>query len=139
MVVFVCGCNAQNKNTINTEAPKIVLAEAFSEGLAAAYDGKKWGYINTAGEYVIKPQFGSYADQDGHITALPFVNGTAAVILPAVEVEFDEIIKNGFALIDTTGQIIKRYDHIGRSYNGEYEVQISDRKYTINSKGERIK
>ena len=32
------------------------FAEPFSEGLAAVRD-KGWGYINTQGKYVIKPQF----------------------------------------------------------------------------------
>lgn len=44
----------------------------YSEGLAAAPKGKKYGYIDTAGKFVIKPQF---------IQASPFSEGLAAVLV----------------------------------------------------------
>ena len=44
----------------------------FSEGLASALKGKKYGYINHDKEFVIKPQF---------VQAKPFSEGLAAVLL----------------------------------------------------------
>ena len=41
---------------------------SFCEGLAAVWvEGKGWGYINPAGEFVIEPQFGTPVPPDGRL------------------------------------------------------------------------
>lgn len=66
---------------------RFAAAEPFSEGLAAvSVDGKNYGYINRAGQFVIEPQF-AYAE--------PFSEGVAAVQ-----------IGDQFGYIDTSGQVV---------------------------------
>lgn len=48
------------------EHPQLSSAEGFSEGLAAARIGSKWGYIGTDGKVAIEPQFfGSESFSEG--------------------------------------------------------------------------
>jgi hypothetical protein len=55
-------------------SPRIHQAGDFSAGLAPVQDpiSRKWGYINTLGDYSIRPQFEA---------ALPFHEGFAGVML----------------------------------------------------------
>jgi len=78
---------------------RFASAQPFSEGLAAvSLDGKSYGYINHAGELVIKPQFG-YAE--------PFAEGLAAVK-----------IGDKFGYINPSGQVViqAQYD-IAKSFS----------------------
>ncbi len=94
----------------------------FSEnGLAAKQENGKYGYINTADEWVIKPEY-DHAD-----SFQP--NGLA-------------IIKDGsyYSVINEEGNIIttNSYDHIDKYSNG-VAVVISDKTYgLIDEKGEEI-
>lgn len=68
--------------------PPVVYSrtEGFSEGLAPVKYRKKWGFINTNGEFVIKPRFDE---------AKPFAYGVSAVCL-----------KGKWGFTDKTGNLI---------------------------------
>jgi len=70
----------------------------FREGLAAVQKNSKWGFINRAGEEVVKPQYDEVRDDDGYGLqkgTSGFNEGLAAVSLNG---------KWGF--IDTTGKVV---------------------------------
>lgn len=75
------------RGTLMFNGARFAAAEPFSEGLAAvSVDGKRYGYINRAGQFVIEPQF-AYAE--------PFSEGVAAVQ-----------IGEQFGYIDASGQVV---------------------------------
>jgi hypothetical protein len=57
--------------------PKYDEVKPFTEGLAAARDGSRWGYIDGEGQWAIPPQF----DEAG-----PFKNGVAQVWNDTIEI-----------------------------------------------------
>jgi hypothetical protein len=68
-------CKEGGNTFINTKGERLTdcsfhEVSKFSEGLAAAVVDKRWGFINTRGEFEISPQF-DYAE--------PFLNGLARV------------------------------------------------------------
>lgn len=127
-------------------SPQFEDAKPFSEGLAAVYNGQRWGYINTKGEYVIYPKFGGYTG-DEEIIVNPFINGTAGVYLGAGNANgFADIQQRQYALIDKTGRVIKYYDLIFPKWYGystgnigEYNVMLDDHSYIIDSQGNILK
>ena len=123
-------------------SPQFEDAKPFSEGLAAVYNGQRWGYINSKGEYIIYPKFGGYSG-DEEIIVNPFINGTAAVYLGDNNANgFADIKEKQYALINKKGEIIKYYDLIFPNWYGysqgnvgEYKVIIGEDFYIIDSKG----
>ena len=123
-------------------SPKFYDAKVFSEGLAAVYDGSRWGYINENGEYEINPAFGGYSG-DQEIVVHPFVNGTAAVYLGSGNANgFADIKEGEYALIDRKGYIIKIFDCIypnwygySKGNIGEYQATINNTVYIVDSQG----
>lgn len=71
----------------------ITNSRAFSEGLAAVEQGDLWGYIDTKGNMVIKPQF---------ITAEYFYDGLARVAKPGANGAF----ASPWGYIDKTGKLV---------------------------------
>ncbi len=126
--------------------PQFEDAKIFSEGLAAVYNGKRWGYINAKGEYVIPPKFGGYSG-DEEIIVNPFINGTAAVYLGDDNANgFADIKEKQYALINKNGEVIKYYDLIFPNWYGysqgnvgEYQVVIGEASYIIDSQGNILK
>jgi hypothetical protein len=58
--VFMMSCasiGAQNVDVSDTQADKGAKLLKFSEGLAGVLFGAKWGFVDTAGKWVIKPMF----------------------------------------------------------------------------------
>lgn len=60
----------------------------FSEGLAAVYKDKKYGYINKKGKYVIEPQYADAGDFSEGIAVVQtedgewnFIDQTGAVVV----------------------------------------------------------
>lgn len=84
----------------------------FSEGLAAAYKGEKWGYINTKGEEVIPTTI--EAQCVGR-----FSEGLAFVLT-----------YDGFNVIDKEGKIVFK----GKSYFDAMHYECEDMPYFINGK-----
>jgi hypothetical protein len=86
----------------------------FSNGLAMVDVDGKWGYINTAGEVVIAPQFArAMPFSDG--VALVYVNGKAGYLDTSgnwvVEPRFDqgEVFSEGLARVHMNGSPIWQY------------------------------
>jgi len=52
-----------------------VCATKFSEGFAAVQVGRKWGFIDTTGQTVIKPQFNSAGEFRGGLASVTTDNG----------------------------------------------------------------
>jgi hypothetical protein len=95
----------------------------FSENLAAVWDGKEWGYINTEGEMQIPYQFGS---------AHAFSSGLAAVRMPE---------SAQWIFIDTNGEqrLSGNWDRADRF--GEFDlapVEMKEKWGFINTKGKLI-
>lgn len=84
----------------------------FSEGLAAAYKGEKWGYINTKGEEVIPTTI------DAQCVGR-FSEGLAFVLT-----------YDGFNVIDKEGKIVFK----GKSYFDAMHYECEDMPYFINGK-----
>jgi hypothetical protein len=56
------------------------LASGFSQGLAAAsLDGKKWGFIDATGKFVVEPLFDGEGPNGESFAAGPFADGLAPV------------------------------------------------------------
>ncbi len=137
----------ENGKGVSILPPKYENARPFSEGMAAVYDGYRWGYINRDGVYVIKPQYGAY-NVWGMQIVNPFVNGTAAVYLGNGNV-------NGFsdcpgpeeyALIDKSGNIVKYFDTLAPSWYGseggkvgEYHASLNGKGYLVDGQGNILK
>jgi hypothetical protein len=77
-----------------------VYVEEFEYGLAKAFDGKKYGYVDRVGNYVIKPQFDE---------AYPFFEGVAPVKL-----------RDKYGLINRTGQFIVTPQFSDIGYLGKF-------------------
>ena len=45
------------QDTVVIDRSDIQIPRKFREGLANVYDGRRWGYIDTTGKYVIPPRF----------------------------------------------------------------------------------
>lgn len=84
----------------------------FSEGMAAAYKGEKWGYINTKGEEVIPTTI--EAQCVGR-----FSEGLAFVLT-----------YDGFNVIDKEGKVVFK----GKSYFDAMHYECEDMPYFINGK-----
>ena len=84
----------------------------FSEGLAAAYKGEKWGYINTKGEEVIPTTIEAQCVGS-------FSEGLAFVLT-----------YDGFNVIDKEGKIVFK----GKSYFDAMHYECEDMPYFINGK-----
>ncbi|TYQ30105.1 WG repeat-containing protein [Pseudanabaena sp. UWO310] len=130
----------------------------FSDGLAAVPDyffGKKsYGYINTNGQMVIKPQFDeAYSFSEGIATVrideqLYIIDKSGRIIAksPSSEpVYFSEGIavarSNGkFGYIDRAGKMVINpiFDFAGNFYGGIAQVKIGSKLGYINTKGDYI-
>src|SRR5262249_14998357 len=86
-------------------------AESFSEGLAAAEIGDKWGYIDKTGEFVIPPQYE---------VAKKFSEGLAAV---KIDGKFKFIDKTGKDIIQTP------FHFVGEFSEGRAKVQDDNGYY----------
>lgn len=114
----------------------------FSEGMAAVFDGKRWGYINASGNYVIQPKFGGY-EGDMETIVNPFVKGSAAVYLGSGNANgFADEQPGKYALIDTKGNIIKKFDCIfpnwygyAKGSEGEYTAILNGKNVLVDSTG----
>ena len=84
-------------------------AHSFSEGLAAVSVDKKWGFIDTAGRFVIRPQFGWVGD---------FSDGLAAVTSTPESAYWSKTTLFGF--IDKSGQYVipERFNWVGSFTEG---------------------
>ncbi|KAG1078103.1 hypothetical protein G6F40_016857 [Rhizopus arrhizus] len=72
-------------------APAYSDAKPFQNGLAAVSQGDRWGYIDTKGQWVIKPRFGMASGFNAEGTAL------------AEEDDRD-------VLIDRQGKVVKAFE-----------------------------
>lgn len=117
--------NAENEDSSNSKEDIVELTPnfikaiekydqlgMFSEGLAAAYKGEKWGYINTKGEEVIPTTI--EAQCVGR-----FSEGLAFVLT-----------YDGFNVIDKEGKIVFK----GKSYFDAMHYECEDMPYFINGK-----
>ena len=119
--------NAENENVDSSNSkediveltPKFIKAiekydqlGLFSEGLAAAYKGEKWGYINTKGEEVIPTTIEAQCVGS-------FSEGLAFVLT-----------YDGFNVIDKEGKIVFK----GKSYFDAMHYECEDMPYFINGK-----
>ncbi len=98
--------------------------EAFSDGLAAAFDGTNWGYINERYQLVIEPQYES---------AGPFRAGRAPVRLPT-----PEGLKWGF--IDEHGRFITPvwFDDAAPFEEGTGWLMIREVEFWVNVEGQCV-
>ena len=160
-IICICQDNANLYPYTNNEtglvgyanpAGKIIIeaqfkdGKPFSEGLAAVFDGKQWGYIDIFGSYVILPKFGSFAN-DVLIKAYPFVKGSAAVFLGEGKTNgYTDVQKEKYALIDRKGKIIKKFDCIlptwqghAKGNEGEYFAVLNGKNLLVDSDGQILK
>lgn len=130
----------------------------FSEGLAPIQIGKKWGYINTDGQMIIKNNYEKVSEfRDGKATALKSGNwyildasGTETLIdIPNLKNVRDFV--NGFAIYDTKDKkfgfinakaevtIDANFFSLGNFHNGlAWAKDVSKKAGYINAKGEWI-
>jgi hypothetical protein len=139
-----------NKNFENTFGlNKIDDAKNFSEGLAAVKIDTLWGYINTEGNWQIKPKYKS---------ANNFNNGIAKVLLENTfeyinsgEKIINEIMEysEGLAIIEKNGKYVfadksnnividDRFDYATNFENGLAKVWKNNELYYINKNGEKV-
>lgn len=131
--------NAKGQSKI---PPKYENAMPFSEGLAAVYNGYRWGYIDSNGVYVITPKYGAYSAWEKEIMN-PFVNGTCAVFLGSGNAYgFADERSQEYAIIDKKGNVLKYFDSLSPTWYGaeegalgEYHAQINERGYIVDSQG----
>lgn len=110
-------------------------ARVFSEGLAAVALGATvsmnsvYGYIDTAGTMVIKPQFFIA----GNNLAADFVEGRAIVSKLGVGL----VMSNLHGVIDRTGQwiVMPKYDHISAYSDGLARALLHDRWVFLDKNG----
>ncbi len=105
----------------------------FSNGIAPMYDGKKWGYINTSGKFVIQPQYDA---------VWQFSEGMAAVYSL---VTTKEGIQDPVGFIDLEGKMViePRFTYSGLPWcyhfrEGLAVIQVGNYSGMINRKGENI-
>lgn|GEM_PF-7022018 len=95
LIVLVATRLFGQENDPNKKTQPIVQQGEFSEGLASASDGDKFGFVDPQGHWVIKPQFGK--------VLFGFKNGLAWV--------YDKIDQDPKVLIiDRTGKTVNRID-----------------------------
>lgn len=101
-------------------APQFDEMDAFSDGLAAVRDGKKWGYVDKTGSCVIEPQFTS---------RWPFSDGLA--VFAAKDRKYGYIDKTGAVVLEpvydsaasfSEGLAFVCKDHYA---NGRHEAEYS--------------
>jgi hypothetical protein len=95
------------------------------------YDGKKWGYIDTTGKFIIQPKY------DG---AWPFAEGMAAVYSIAAT---KEGVQDPVGFIDLGGKMViePRFTYSGLPWcyhfrEGLAVIQVGDYSGMINQKGD---
>ena len=95
----------------------ISIYQGFREGLASVQKGKKRGFINAAGEFVIEPQFESAED---------FEEGLAAVK-----------INGKWGFIDKIGTFViePKFDHVDNFHDGLSRVEIYGKMGVIDRSG----
>ena len=106
----------------------------FSEGLAAVWDGTKWGFIDKTGEYVIAPQF------DG-VWRNGFRHGLAAVNIGGEQDPQGPVAGGKWGYINKVGEwiISPRYDMAYEfTGSGVAQVWIDEKRGYINRQGEYI-
>lgn len=103
---------------------KLSIEDDFKYGLAPASMGGKFGYVDTKGEWVVKPQFSF---------ALPFTDELAAVYIGQ-----DNKRKAGY--INTKGDwiIAAEFDATRRFCSGLAPVRIKDKWGYIDKKGDWV-
>lgn len=129
------------KDSVVIDRKDIRIPRCFREGLANVYNGRRWGYIDKTGEYLIDPQFLYPADfQNGRAFVVngngrrylidqqgnpmlpyyriesPFYNGVA-LVRPGFMGEDHTVMENrSYTLIDTAGRFLfePEFDYIGR-------------------------
>ena len=95
----------------------ISIYQGFREGLASVQKGKKHGFVNAAGEFVIEPQFES---------AEAFEEGLAAVK-----------INGKWGFIDKIGTFViePKFDHVDNFHDGLSRVEIYGKMGVIDRSG----
>jgi len=98
----------------------------FSEGLAPALIGDKWGYVNRRGDWEIAPEFEH---------ASPFSEGLAAVVYPQTDRPYAVIDKTGSVVLETADPLIGDFhDGLARMWVGGGEdtrTQFIDRRGNV--------
>ncbi|MEG2812105.1 MAG: WG repeat-containing protein [Clostridium sp.] len=143
--------------------PKFDEAQIFYNGLAPAKLNGKWGFINTKGEFVIKPQFDDFVVEDYKYKRKTFSEGLESVQKNGkwgaidksgnlvIDYKYDEylLFKDGEALIKKNGklgiidikgvEIIKpTYDDINHFYNGVSLVKKNGVYYFMDKNEKKI-
>lgn len=101
--------------------PKFNNACAFNCGLAAVYDGDKWGFINKTGLYVIEPIYSNvyYKYNDDYIHSNAYKEGSMGFMGGYAVVDFDDTKEY---VIDSIGNTVNVLDQGNMSeYGGTYE------------------
>lgn len=96
------------KNQIKFVLKDVLKASGFSEGLAVVKQNNLYGFIDKAGTFVIKPQFGYARD---------FKEGLAVVLDPK-----NKGNGNGLGFIDKTGKIVIKYQF---SLTGDFSEGVA--------------
>lgn len=110
--------------------PQFFDAKCFSEGMAAVFDGEKWGFINKKGKYVISPAYehvdSKYAYLYGEIHTSTYRNFMIGFEEGYAVVHNDETDM----LIDTKGNVLHTSREMVDSYSYGFRksgnITISD-------------
>lgn len=139
------------KDSVVIDRSDIQIPRMFREGLANVYDGRRWGYIDKTGKYVIPPRFLYPANfRNGRAFVVngngrrylidkvgnpilpyyriesPYFNGVA-LARPGYQRQQHTVMQNrSFTLIDTAGRFLftAEFDRIGRWGNGMAPVLV---------------
>lgn len=101
-------------------AAKYDYAGPFYEGLARVKLEKKWGFVDTTGNVVVKPKYNEVSN---------FSDGIARV---RTGTKWGLVDKSGNEIIKPTFDAI--YDFV----NGKAQVLLNGEKYYMNKQGQRV-
>ena len=147
--IFI-SCSSSDYGDIDVSSVKSL--NNFSEGFAAIQVGNLWGYINTSGDLVIKPQFHEASEFSQGYAAVKlnekwgFINSKGVIV---INPQYDEAkgfygklapIKSGdsWGYINTKGELVIEYQFDdANSFTGDYATTKMGNKWGfINTGGQ---